>query len=141
MLRSRVASQNSLSLTPCNTSECLSLAGAILRHKGCGGVPQGTVFGRAYPCLRRTFQRPFRSSTGQIRSSMAPSNCSRGCISPTWPGTPYQPSRFCPATHAADAVRYALLGSGTVEKKQIGSYYGRTALCREIEGVDRAVWV
>ena len=35
--------------------------------------------------------------------------------------------------HAADAVRYALLGSGTVEKKQIGSYYGRAAHAREIE--------
>ena len=41
----------------------------------------------------------------------------------------------------SDDVRYALLGSGTVEKKQIGSYYGRTAHSREIEGVERAVWV
>lgn len=43
--------------------------------------------------------------------------------------------------HAADAVRYALLGSGAVEKKKIGSYYGRTAHSRKIEGVERAVWV
>lgn len=43
--------------------------------------------------------------------------------------------------HAADAVRYALLGSGVVEKKQIGSYYGRKAYSREIEGVEKVVWV